>query len=435
MFLTATAYYPSLFHVARADQVTFLAEYAGRDSSLKTVIDSLFYNRTRLFSPGDVVLFRPLLFLMLSLQRLLFGYGFFWWQLIALSAHLFTITALWRLLRRWSTEDTPAVIAVWILTLSFAFLFSNLEAVIWHGITPYVFFAGFILTALERLDVVVISGGRTRAALTQTTLCLLAAILTYEAGVWYVPCFFVYALVMLRGTKRAHRALILLLPLVIYAGWSAGHFLYSGTHLEKESTAIAQTFVTWKTFTNLGLVIKWFITGAFFLQPHDLNPLYRLMVGPAALSTPWPFNDWITARWIGVPAVILILAAAGTSASTRLTTKRPERMALLGAMLLGYVLLIVAGRANIREDGTGLHCSLYYFYNFWTLFTALLFLLLLPVFQKKPVFATAGRWPSSRSTTARTSCACSSRARSSRCSTRWARLSSSATGRTGTAWR
>ncbi|MEI6438111.1 MAG: hypothetical protein WCO69_05120 [Candidatus Omnitrophota bacterium] len=349
----------------------------------------MFYNRTRTFSPGDVLLFRPLLFLMLYLQKMIFGYAFFWWQLTALGAHLFSVWALWRLLRRWAGDHAGSQAAAWLFTIFFAFLFANTEAVIWHGITPYVFFAGFILMALDQLETHLLSAGHDQRSLNTCAGWLLAAVLIYEAGIWYIPCLFLYAFLSLKGSGREQKSLILLVPILIYAGWDIGHWLITACHFDAETSRIAGTLPGLKTLMNFGSVAKWFIAGGFFLQPQDIIPISRLMVRPDVFRWDWPLANADPARWIGAAALIATAASAGISMLKCRKETMSAKALLLTAMLAGYVLIIVAGRANVREDGSGLHRSLYYFYNFWVLFTPLLFLVTRPLFNKHRLLAGA----------------------------------------------
>ena len=374
--VTALSYYPSLQHVARADQISFLAEYAGRDNSLQTLTDAMYYNRTRTFSPGDAVLFRPLLFLMLFVQKMIFGYLPFWWQVTALGAHLFTVTALWRLLRRWSGDERGHQVAMWVTLGFFALLFSNMEAVIWHGITPYVFFAGFMLLALEALDRFIESKGMELGSFWTCSLLLLLAVLTYEAGILYILCFTGYALLRLRGTGKVRWGWGFLLPLLIYAGWSYGHWVLAGIKVDPEAGKIMGLAASNKTAGNFLMVLKWFISGGFFLQPVDILMRSRLTVLPSCLSSIWPLNDWLAVRWAGVAAGAGLLLCTGAGMLNFWGKTCWRRVGLLAAMLIGYLCLITIGRANTRVDGTGLECSLYYFYNCWVLFAALMYLLI-----------------------------------------------------------
>src|SRR5580704_19548061 len=66
-----TAYAPSLKHVHRADQWNYLVDmipFTGLGESLE---HSYSYNRTRLVAPGDVDLFRPVLFALLATEKCL----------------------------------------------------------------------------------------------------------------------------------------------------------------------------------------------------------------------------------------------------------------------------------------------------------------------------------------------------------------------------
>jgi|GEM_PF-2357739 hypothetical protein len=386
--LTVLAYLPALFHVARADQVSFLAEYAGRENNFQMIIDSLFYNRTREFSPGDAALFRPLLFLMLSVQKAVFGYGPFWWQLVALLAHLFTVGALWRLLRRWSGEVRAYHAAAWLMLVFFAVLFTNMEAVIWHGITPYVFFAGFILLAMDQLDVFICSQGRNRRAVWACAAWLLAAVLIYEAGIIYILCFTGYTCLMLRGTGRVRWSLAVLAPLIVYTGWSAGHWFLAGIHPDAETGQMLSQAFSLKTVRNYLMVLKWFVAGAFFFQPQDITRITRLIADPVIFTWPWPFNDWLAVRWFGMAGVAALGVSIGMGTRFIADKVTRGRVLLLCTMLLGYIAMLTIGRTNTREDGTGVECSYYYFYNFWVLLSVLLYLPLREFFARQVVL----RW-------------------------------------------
>ncbi len=377
--VTVAAYYPSLFHCARADQVSFLAEYGMQTSWKDLTFGVMDYNRTRLFSPGDSLLFRPLLFVFLGIQKIFFGYNFFWWQVVALGAHLFTVAALWRLLLRWGGPGSHAAAAVF--SLFFSLLFVNVEAVVWHGITPYVFFAGLIILALERLEKYIVSDGEDRVSLAECTGILFAAVLIYEAAVWYIPCFFmvtILRLFRLKQVKFGVRAMVLLLPLAVYLTWSLGHFFLSGAVVEGEVEVMMSVSILGLTAENFIKLVKWFLAGGLFLQGQDVRPFSRMMVAPELLGWDWPMFSGFISRWTGAAAAVFMLAAVIVSLRS---FREGWRVGLLGLMLTGYVLILTVGRANVRADGTGLESSLYYFYNFWVLATVILFVTVQGLFK------------------------------------------------------
>ncbi|MBF0386679.1 MAG: hypothetical protein HQL20_02350 [Candidatus Omnitrophica bacterium] len=369
------AYSPSLFHVARADQLWFLAEYAGRDNSIQTLSDSLFYDRTRHFSPGNPQLFRPFFFLILTVQRIGFGYEFFYWQLVSLLAHIFSIWALWRLLSSWTERSVKVKSWAFLFVIFFAFLFANVEAVIWHHITPYVFFAGVVLVAFERMDVFVLSSGRDRGALWACSALLLMAVLTYEVGLLYSGCFFIYSLLELRGTGRVRWSLVLLMPLAMYCCLSIGHWMLMNVQADQEGALILNKVISVSTLSNFFIVLKLFLFSGFFLQPLDVLPELRVSLVKDTLSWLWPLNVWVLSRWVGAG----LFVAFGCLVAYRLRyyklTNELARILLVCAMLTGYLFMIVAGRVNVRTE-VSLVNTIYYDYNFWILFTVLLFLLM-----------------------------------------------------------
>lgn len=80
-------YQPSLEHVARADQIPFLVATIDCDGFLDTFAHCYSYNRTRVISPGDTQLFRPVFFALLSAEKALFGHHFELWQAAAVMLH------------------------------------------------------------------------------------------------------------------------------------------------------------------------------------------------------------------------------------------------------------------------------------------------------------------------------------------------------------
>ncbi|MBF0386680.1 MAG: hypothetical protein HQL20_02355 [Candidatus Omnitrophica bacterium] len=342
--------------------------------SIQSFFDALFYDRTRHFYPGNPELFRPLFFLVLTVQRLWFKYNFFYWQLVSLLAHLLTVFALWRLLHRWSDNFSRSLWSIVLFTIFFSFLFVNMEAVIWHHITPYVLFAGFVLFALERLDVFVVSGGHDTGALGVCSLWLLAGVLTYEVGLWYILCFFIYSIICLKGSGKASRSWVLLTPFFIYVLWSAGHWLAVHKQFVHNEGVLFGVSCSGNTLVNFFLILRLFLLGGFFLLPSDVIPDLRLCLGQEFFSLAWPLNIWLPFRCVGavVFVSVIILSFVGIW-QIKLYVKR-KMVFLLLAMLAGYVLMIVVGRFNVRSYA-GISNSVYYFYNFWVLFVLILFLL------------------------------------------------------------
>ena len=132
--------YPSLYHIARADHWYFLSETSPYDSWGSMVNAFYSYPRVRAFNWGDVVLFRPLLFSVMSTEACLFGWNFFWWQLAGIAVHLAAVYAFLRL--AWAMHRG---LFAGLLTLFFATFFIGHMAVTWNHINGYVLFMVFLL--------------------------------------------------------------------------------------------------------------------------------------------------------------------------------------------------------------------------------------------------------------------------------------------------
>ncbi|MBA4063582.1 MAG: hypothetical protein C0501_07675, partial [Isosphaera sp.] len=70
--LVAAAYAPSLKHGPRADQWCYLIDTMEVHTVPGAVAATYSYNRTRIHSPGDTDLFRPVLFALLATEKVLF---------------------------------------------------------------------------------------------------------------------------------------------------------------------------------------------------------------------------------------------------------------------------------------------------------------------------------------------------------------------------
>jgi hypothetical protein len=92
-------YWNGLFAgVARADQVAYLHQVTQYDSLRDILVTAPSWNRTH--SPGDYVLFRPVLYWILGIEYYVFGYRAFFWQLLGLAAHTAVAQLLLSVLRR-----------------------------------------------------------------------------------------------------------------------------------------------------------------------------------------------------------------------------------------------------------------------------------------------------------------------------------------------
>ncbi|MBP0015931.1 MAG: hypothetical protein J7647_00045 [Cyanobacteria bacterium SBLK] len=101
ILLILTVFWPSFDHFHRHDQWDYLLDTFDKHRFNDIFSSTYSYNRTRLVAPGDIDLYRPVLFLLLGLQKSLFGvehYAF--WQGTSLLLHCLTACFLFLLLQR-----------------------------------------------------------------------------------------------------------------------------------------------------------------------------------------------------------------------------------------------------------------------------------------------------------------------------------------------
>ena len=363
----AFIYFPSLYHSARADHLNYLADVARGESWYDFAIRWYDYNRVRLFGGLDALLFRPLFFFFMGNERALFGYDYFLWQLTGILLHAGVCVSLYRVLRLFHDRGWAVAGAG-----TFALLFINLEAVVWHHVSGYILFAFLVLTGLEQLFKYTRSPKVSAGRLAGIVLLLTAAVMTYEVGVWYVLSFFGYAFMCARDKKAGQMSFWLLVPLLLYAALSIFHA--ASVSFDITYVGGKQAFESlrpWDFLRNMGILLKWQVFSGFFLQEKDILIDARLAVPTDVFGWAWPFHVFDLYYSIG-----LALAGAWFCFFLRswpfVVQQRGREMLLLGVMLLGYLAVIILGRMGPQGVGV-LNNSLYYFYNFWALFILFIF--------------------------------------------------------------
>src|SRR5262245_58168193 len=85
--LVLWAYATALQHPPREDQWPFLLNTIHEDHFVPLVLHTYSYNRARKLGAGDYLLFRPILFIVLSAEKALFGPRYFAWHLTGIALH------------------------------------------------------------------------------------------------------------------------------------------------------------------------------------------------------------------------------------------------------------------------------------------------------------------------------------------------------------
>ncbi len=341
-------YSPSLFHIARADQIAYLAEMGGREGWV-SIFDSYSFARERHFVIGDQILFRPLLYVMLGLERWLFGYNFPAWQSMGPLLHLGVVVLMFRFLRRLGLR-----LGAWGWVVLFATLVPAMELVSWQHLHAYLVFAGVMLAFFHSMLTYLTSEkGRLRGLLQMVSL-LTVACFTYEMGVVWG---FVVVLFFVRGLRRMD-GWWLSVPVLLYLVVSG--FDYGRSTLP--SAGPAHFFES--TVPGYGAC---FIKTGVWLFYMGLFPGLGSFYLDALGRTGFFPSHWGIVAGAPLACSILVLLLLVWAWGWIRSQKRGLSFQLSGlflSFLVSYVAVLVVGRMSIRGLDY-LFKNIYYTYFFW----------------------------------------------------------------------
>jgi hypothetical protein len=363
--LIVFAYAPSLRHGPRADQWQYLTETMDEDTFVAVLGKTWSYSRTRLITPGDSQLFRPLLFAVLAAEKAFFGNHFRAWQATGIVLHMMICTLLFIIMRRLrrvsAGVETPTSMVdalPFVLTTFFALNFAIAEQVIWTHISGYLVFTLLILIALWCLIEALVHpelSRRSRAALLVSAwLLTLLSAFTYELGQLCAVCTGLI-LAGFHVQQRQFRKGLLLLALfvgivAIYQGVNRfdrryHHGMY---HDDKALALLLKELPTEASVQNLGRYLSYAVVQPFM----PLHCTCRLRsVGKMCLEEQlWSGQVEWDARAVGCGGMLVVAAALTMLGMLRLVRARPLLMVMLLVLSIvaGHVSLIVFGRMNLR---------------------------------------------------------------------------------------
>ena len=359
------AFWPSLFHIARADHWSFLVTSAPYDSCGAVVRDLYSFTRVRFFDAGDCVLFRPLLFAVMAMESHLFGWNFFWWQATGILLHLAAAYALLRLL--WAMHR--GLFAA-LLTLFFATLFIAQMAVTWQHINGYVLFVVLELWALYQVFQHAEEGQIHPWRLWAIAAIVLAGGLTYEAANVQGPFFALYLLCVGHAGDRANsrpgrrRLLLLLVPLLVYVTWDIVDFRFLHPTCPDIRAAgsgdIVREFGVMKTAGTLCVIPACYLFAALFPTLQQMTGGKTLISRPVNWDLAGSFSTmhplWaILVAGTTVVCILIVgyalatrLTAAARVAGNKPTGPRWCFAALVASLMMVQLMLVAIGRANTR---------------------------------------------------------------------------------------
>jgi len=399
-------YFPSFFHVARSDQLIYLANTQGIEGWIALAIKTYSYDRVpHIFEGLDAVLFRPFFFFILGTEKFFFGFKFILWQITGFILHLFVVWNILRLLWR----IRPGLMAG-LVALYFSVLFVGMEMVIWHHINGYLIFLSCVLISLNHLYQITMERKVYGRQLWGIFFCLLIAVFTYELGLVYSVLFFVYLWVVVgrknKGTESlvledgpdlgfssraqtqnflGHSArpekpksnpsstsrfwyLIILIPAMIYVACNLIdlHFRHRGF---SQGQTVLNAFHLWPTLQRAFCSMYWCFYAGLFPGHLTTRCLQRTLFN-AGDFLQWQsiFSVAGILKLQAVNVIGMILAfvmTLGRQWSWKGFRARGMFAGLVALMLMAQMVLIVMARINFKQLVDVLMHNAYYAYYFW----------------------------------------------------------------------
>ena len=350
--LVCLVYATSLMHVARSDQVMYLAEVGHRHTLWDLTIGSMDLNRHRMFSPGDEILFRPVDYMLLGFEKYFFGNHFMLWQAVGILLHLVVV---WFLLKCFlgMYRGVAAVMAA----AYFALLFVNMEMVTWHHIHGYMIFVAVSLYALHRFFEVMNGKVPSSKDCFVIFLVLLIASLTHEMGNVVALVLGTIVLIYKPQYRLFYRAFFLVPAAYVLASlFNAWAHPFNTTMYHHHLTQILGN-----GFYAMGV---WLYTGLF---PFELQWLFaaRNMIAPEEkYLIKWPHlnNPASLFALIIIAMLVFFLFHKRRSLATQNATMVAG---ICFALVAIFSFIIAIGRGSQWLIWEVIRVNTYYMYIFW----------------------------------------------------------------------
>lgn len=183
--ITLIAYWPSFFHVLRGETYTYFMDTMGDNSAISLIAHWYNYEKVRAFDPGDTLLFRPLLFTIVGVEKAYFGTSYTLWRVAALLMHMLAVLCLFRLL--WKIK--PSILAL-LATVLFSVSFALVNTILYEQVASYALFTALILTGFYYAYQAVETGEKSNLLIPLG--CMLVACFFHESGILFAMLLTVY---------------------------------------------------------------------------------------------------------------------------------------------------------------------------------------------------------------------------------------------------
>jgi len=325
------AYFPSLGHVFRSDQLLYMGDMGQRPQTFQSlVIHGYDYPRDRLYDKGDQQLFRPLLFILMGVEYWIFGTNPWGWQLTGIVLHILCTITIFRFL--WLVFDRSLA---FVLALYFGVIPTTMEMVVWQHINLYMLFIIFFYLACigllefkKRYDI---------KSVLLVTVALTGAVVTYDMGciVAIIIAGYIFWATPQNLYRRFLNAGIVLMPVVLFLAWD--FWSLSVHHFNRGELAIPGAFIFVSTIKNFFLVHLKYLEWIFLPSQYQIIVDFERF-GCSAFTS---FNP-ATLCWI----VLLCFFASLTS--IRVIRKGFEFRNIFIFCIFILALILTVGRVNQR---------------------------------------------------------------------------------------
>lgn len=170
--IALVVYWPSFSHLLRSETYVFFLNTHEYSSAFQ------YLNYQMEYMPGDSLLFRPLLYGTLGLEKMLFSSNYTLWHIGAFIAHSLAIVSLFRLL--WLIR--PSVLAT-LFALLFGTMYVSINAILYVQVAPYSLFIALTLTGLYYLY---------KGSPVVAIVCMFIASFFYEIGILFLILIGIY---------------------------------------------------------------------------------------------------------------------------------------------------------------------------------------------------------------------------------------------------
>ncbi|VAX34793.1 hypothetical protein MNBD_UNCLBAC01-97 [hydrothermal vent metagenome] len=219
-------YFPALKHLPRSDQFIFLIETIEKEGLRELIEHTYSYARTRHFGKGDEKLFKPIYFVILSFEKWLYGFKFFYWQLTSLCLHILVVWQLYKILMFIHPNRLAGLLAV-----SFSVLHISQEMVVYDHMAPYLIFMVLLLKAVQYLGRFIQQGQMDKALFFKMLAYLSIACFIHE---YAMVCIVIIATALCidrifflkkKNYQNCVNIFWLFVPIIVYVLWSVTDYL------------------------------------------------------------------------------------------------------------------------------------------------------------------------------------------------------------------